>query len=275
LKAKVVLTSIALALAGLLAIVRPPALGGAVAAALEPTATAASPGSTSSGIGLTLPDLVTLPPSDVYLVQNATRSYRIVRFSNSIANVGEGPLEIAGKWRSVAAGYEVRQRLFTSAGELALEPLLSAIDYHPEHSHWHLEAFARYELWSTVGDSLFDVVRTSGKVSYCLMDTDRQPAAPTARRGYASCGPSLQGISPGWADTYRAHIPGQWIDIAGLPPGVYALRSVVNPNGELRESRYDNNVGIIFFRLTDDRLTLVDGSVGDNGRPTITGPLAP
>ncbi|MGA9532881.1 MAG: lysyl oxidase family protein [Anaerolineales bacterium] len=270
-----VATCALLMLVGLLAF-SPAAAGWIPAAALEPTATAvAESGSSSSEISLTLPDLVTLPPTDVYLVQNATRSFRIVRFSNSIANVGDGPLEIAGTWRSAALGYEVRQRLFTSVGELALEPLLSAIDYHPEHGHWHLESFARYELWSTVDGSLFDIVRTSGKVSYCLMDTDRQPVAPTAVRGYASCGPRLQGISAGWADTYRAHIPGQWIDIAGLPSGVYALRSVVNPNGELSESRYDNNVGIIFFRLTDDRLTSIDGPVGVKARPAGTGPLEP
>lgn len=263
-----------LALVGLLVFSRPAAAGARPAAALQPTPTAAAD-SGLDDIGLTLPDLVTLQPSDLYLVQNTNRSFRIVRFSNAIANVGEGPLEIAGQYRSAALGYEVRQQLFTSVGELALEPLLSAIDYHPEHGHWHLESFARYELWSTVRGSLFDVVRTSGKVSYCLMDTDRLPADPTAARGYASCGPARQGISPGWADTYRAHIPGQWIDIAGLPSGVYALRSVVNPKGELREGRYDNNVGLVFFRLKDDRLTIIDGPAEPIARPALTGPLAP
>lgn len=243
---------------------------------MAPTPTqSSSAGADDPVIGLALPDLTTLPPHDLRLVQNATRSYRIVRFSNSIANVGVGPLEISGAWRSAAEGYEVRQQLFTGAGEIALEPLLSAIDYHPAHGHWHLAAFARYELWSTVDGSLFDVVRTSGKVSYCLMDTDRQPDSPDAPRGYAYCGPARQGISPGWADTYQAHIPGQWIDVAGLPPGVYALRSVVNPYGELRESDYSNNVGIIYFRLTADQLVQMEGPAGSVVRPGDTGPIQP
>jgi hypothetical protein len=267
---------VSLCLAGLsvLFMLAPP--GGADAAAPNPAPTATPVSVPPDGVTVALPDLVTLPPFGLRLVQNSTRSWRIVRFSNSIANIGSGPLEIVGRRQSGALGYEVRQRIFSSIGEIALEPLISAIEYHPSHGHWHLEAFARYELWSTTGDrTLFDVVRTSGKVSYCLLDSERQPTAPDARRGYAYCGPSRQGISAGWIDTYRSQVPGQWVDLAGLPPGIYALRSIVNPHHELREASYDNNEAIVYFQLDDNELKQIDASPAPWDRPVDAGPLGP
>ncbi len=41
------------------------------------------------------PDLVTLPPSDIRIDYDPNTRRKLIRFSNSIVNLGEGPLEVA------------------------------------------------------------------------------------------------------------------------------------------------------------------------------------
>src|SRR6266404_5401443 len=40
------------------------------------------------------PDLQTLPPSDIGIEYDPTTGQKLLRFSNTIANLGEGPLEV-------------------------------------------------------------------------------------------------------------------------------------------------------------------------------------
>src|SRR5262245_33118342 len=40
------------------------------------------------------PDLQTLPPTDIGIEYNPVTGQKLLRFSNTIANVGEGPLEL-------------------------------------------------------------------------------------------------------------------------------------------------------------------------------------
>jgi hypothetical protein len=233
--------------------------GEAAGVIIPPTPQPESSLERAAEVEVTLPDLITLTPSDLRLVRGRADSWRVVRFSNSIANIGEGPLEVIGQAGPELETYQVRQRIFTSDDQVALEPLLTAIEYHPEHGHWHLQTFARYELWSTTADGgLKDLVEVSGKVSYCLMDVDRGRAGSAERRGYQSCGPTKQGISAGWIDTYRSHIPGQFVSLSDLPNGLYALRSVVDPEDHIRESNEDNNEATVFFYLTDWEVNVLE-----------------
>ena len=211
-------------------------------------------------VRVALPDLVTLPISDLRLIQDDAGNWRVLRFANAIANIGDGPLEVRGEPGPELQRYLVRQRIFTNSGRVALEPLLPFIEYHPGHGHWHLQDFARYELWSTNPDrTLRDVVDVSGKVSYCLMDTDKGEQGPDNPREYLACGPTLQGISAGWVDTYNAYLPGQFLTLSGLPNGIYAIRSVADPEDHIRESDQSNNADVVHFRLTDSSVMLVQG----------------
>ncbi|MFP3853075.1 MAG: lysyl oxidase family protein [Anaerolineales bacterium] len=226
---------------------------------VTPTASAQSVEFTDE-IEVALPDLVTMPLTELRLVQDDAGHWRVVRFANAIANIGAGPLEVTGEPGADLLRYQVRQRIYSTSGEVALEPLLSSIEYHPNHGHWHLQDFARYELWSTNSDrTLRDVVDVSGKVSYCLMDTDKGEQGPDNPREYLACGPTLKGISAGWIDTYGAYLPGQFLTLTGLPNGVYAIRSVVNPEGHIRELDQSNNAVVVFFRLTDSSVILLEG----------------
>ncbi len=68
----------------------------------------------------------------------------------------------------------------------------------------------------------------------------------------------MQGLSPNWIDVYEFTLPGQYVDITGLPNGVYALITTVDPDDLIRELRDHNNAGQVFFELRDYRIRIVD-----------------
>jgi hypothetical protein len=139
------------------------------------------------------------------------------------------------------------------------------------HNHFHFRHYALYELV----DPATGHVWRAAKRGFCMLDTDPNPAwlgEPARSHQFRSCGavgaPGNQGISAGWADTYRFFLGGQYFVLDGgdgqppVPPGEYIIRITVNPafvstGGEpcrnldtatglchqLPESNYANNVG--------------------------------
>ena len=114
--------------------------------------------------------------------------------------------------------------------------------YHPEHAHWHFEDFASYEL---LLPGTLEVVASATKVSFCVLDYD--PFAPGLLGHpidpyYGPCDEdSTEGISVGWSDTYASSLPGQAIDIRGVPDGEYCLAVTGDPSDILIESAESNN----------------------------------
>ena len=53
-----------------------------------------------------------------------------------------------------------------------------------------------------------------------------------------------QGITSGWGDWYYKQLPGQWIDITGVPEGDYIVRVTINKAGifDEGENRYPDVV---------------------------------
>ena len=45
------------------------------------------------------------------------------------------------------------------------------------------------------------------------------------------------GISPGWGDVYSWDTPDQYIEITGVPDGLYDVVSTANPDGGILEER--------------------------------------
>lgn len=132
--------------------------------------------------------------------------------------------------------------------------------FHLDHDHWHLGNFALCEVWSLDSDGELDeVVAVTDKVSYYLMDETRSDL-PNAypEPTYTLCDQTIQGISPGWIDTYEHNTPGQIVDITDLPDGVYALRSTVDPDDQLREMDNSNNAGTVYFKLGASDLQMLD-----------------
>jgi hypothetical protein len=204
-----------------------------------------------SGPQWLLPDLQTLLPTDLR-IHDPGGGRRTLRLSNTIWNGGRAPLEVTGVLDPSTRHTQVHQRVYVSGGA-TVDHLVGDFLWHPGHQHWHIEDFAIYQLWSVTprGDP-DQVVATSEKLSYCLIDTDRiDPDLPgyDAARDYRGCGRSRQGISLGWGDEYRSYLPGQSLDITGLADGIYVLISTVNPTRQLLEQDYGNNTAVRFLRL--------------------------
>lgn len=238
------------------------------------------PGSEASGPGDTgktrplLPDLRTLQPNGLRLVQDRDNSRAFLRFNNSIINIGPGPLELFGRdietvdhGADLPEGHEpgphqhisVYQRIFGTNGQVLIEPFVGEFIHHTQHSHWHLEEFSRYEVWKVrPGGFLYDLVSANAKVSYCV--TDLRPAGSSLgfetwpRAGYLSCSGTLQGLTQGWVDTYVSGLARQWVEVTGVQDGSYALRSVVDPNDRILEADETNNAAVTYFQLVDGQL---------------------
>ena len=149
------------------------------------------------------------------------------------------------------------------------------------HHHYHFRHYALYELI----DPKTGTIWKAAKKGFCMLDTDPNPdwldGVPPKNHEFRSCGgigiPGNQGISSGWADTYRFFLGGQYFVLDGgdgqpvVPPGDYIIRVTVNPgyipqNGEpcrfadpnhpgvchqLPESNYDNNVSEVTVTIPD------------------------
>lgn len=209
--------------------------------------------------GPLLPDLQTLPPTELSILVTRPEGKRLLRLTNSIANLGAGPLELQGISDPLGLKTLVIQRI--RRGEGAIETRQAGVFiYHPGHHHWHFENFVRYELWTLETDySLKTLVAVSEKVSYCLRDNSRAAGtSPSARMGYIVCDQELQGLSPGWVDTYTFDRPGQIVDITGLPNGWYALRSIVDPANQILELNEVNNAATQYIAIQDSQVRLLE-----------------
>ena len=174
---------------------------------------------------------------------------RIVRFTVMTPNIGSAAISLGDPNAHIAAGDGL-------------------YEFATCHRHYHFRHYATYELVGTNG-----FVWKAAKRGFCMLDTDPNPAYYGQAPGqptYRSCGavgiPGNQGISAGWADTYRFTLAGQYFVLDGgdgqpvVPPGNYRIRITVNPpfvakKGEacpnvdasgfchqLPESDYTNNV---------------------------------
>jgi hypothetical protein len=213
----------------------------------------------NASAGLYLPDLRTLPLFDLH-IRVLPGGQRSLRLANTIWNSGQGPLELTGEFNAVTNRTRVVQHIHTADGGWR-EVLVGEFVWHPTHDHWHFDEFTLYELWTLKADhSLDQVVASSDKLSYCVIDSDvvdRELPGFSPRRSYANCGQRQQGLSVGWGDTYKSFLDGQSLDLTGLPDGFYALTSRVNPNGVIRETDYTNNSTRAYLALLGDQLIVV------------------
>jgi hypothetical protein len=241
------------------------ALPSVVAGALL-AACIALPGTASAGPPALLPDLHTLLPSDLEMRSDdpfnpgATE----LRLSNTIANIGAGPLEIFPSSASDNCDGDgnpdndrtAYQRIFRDTSRDGIFERSQDIDatvrvagcmvFHPEHNHWHFMNFSKYVLRRESDGS---IAARSTKVSFCVVDGARffpkLPGSPD--RGHYPGGgqgctqTAVEGLSIGWADMYTSALPGQDIDITGLSTGRYCLTSTADPVNRLREANDSNN----------------------------------
>ena len=153
--------------------------------------------------------------------------HKIIRFTVTTPNIGAADIYIGDPNLHVAANDGL-------------------YEFSTCHNHYHFKNYTLYQLI----DPNSGFVWKSAKRGFCMLDTDpasmsvydqsilnnMQPPGPNY---YLSCGtvgiPGNQGISHGWADTYRFFLGGQYFVLDGgdnqppVPPGNYILRITVNP----------------------------------------------
>jgi hypothetical protein len=85
--------------------------------------------------------------------------------------------------------------------------------------------------------------------------------APTDHDGHGTY--MTNGISVGWADVYNWFLADQYIEISGVPDGVYILETVANPARTVHETTFDDNAARVTIRLHGDTVELVRSSSSD------------
>ena len=209
---------------------------------------------------LLYPNLKTLPPRDLRLDRadvdagEATVMHNVLRFSNTVWNSGPGRLEMRGLIDPETNSGPAVQRVYDDSGG-STDFAAGSFYYHPAHQHYHYDDWGRYELWTKAGyEAWLASGRTEGtptigaKTTSCMIDEEfirnvpNQPYPPQYETGGCfpdSQGRMLQGISPGWGDTYDYFRFEQWIDLGAtgaLADGQYVLRSVADPLNKVYES---------------------------------------
>jgi hypothetical protein len=196
-----------------------------------------------------------------------------LRFDQELANVGAGPLDLrfnrpAGITPVNGQKIPVRQRIYRSDGSHYDVPA-GYVFWHAIHHHYHFAAFAQSDLWAVDvhGNRTGSKPVASGlKVSFCIATTDIDPAW-WGRRGFgpdsypapACVAPQSRshgldhfklGMSAGWADVYNWFLPGQFIDVSGVPDGSYLLDTTVDPLHRLIVSSRSGSCGSVRVRLS-------------------------
>jgi Lysyl oxidase len=208
-----------------------------------------------------LPDLDQEVPTDLQLTR-AGKQWRL-GFRSAVRNVGDGPLIIDGRrpdpGQSTMAASQVIEN---SEGPLSEVSDAGSLRYvrSPDHQHWHLLRFDRYELRRPGGG---EALIRDRKTGFCLGDryevtsaTEELPAKAPEEVYTSRCGleqPGLlgirEGISVGWGDDYSANLEGQYLPLNRLRNGRYLLVHRVNGDRRIRESSYENNASSTLLRL--------------------------
>lgn len=249
-----------------------------------------------------LPDLVTLPPTDLriadppgHFVANAlalptngvaramgaeacsadeaSAGARLcLRFSNAVANLGEGPLDVAlslAAGATHAAGGRFVQRVALPDGGVREVPA-GAAEWHAIHAHWHNAGANAFAVHALDPDTRARgaLVAEGRKTGMCFADVgivepDFERLALPEHQGAQCFNPALDrewsmGLSTGWYDLYPWQLNDQFVDVAGLADGPYLLCSVADAGGFLLESDESNNEGCAAFRLADGAVETLD-----------------
>jgi Concanavalin A-like lectin/glucanases superfamily/Fibronectin type III domain len=243
------------------------------------------------------PDLRTLPPRDLRFDTTDvdpggnTVIHNVLRFSNTVWDAGLGPLELRGQIDPKTKTGAAIQRVYDDSGGFTDFSASNNFYWHAAHSHYHYDNWGAYELWTkTAFEAWLASGRTQGtpmvgsKTTSCVEEEEfirtlpnqPYPAVHTANGCFPnSQGLMLQGLSPGWGDTYDYYRPDQWIDLGPngkLADGQYVMRSVVDPLNKVYESPGKSDPGAESPEVNEaiTQFSIQSGKLVDSNPPTGT-----
>jgi hypothetical protein len=204
------------------------------------------------------PDMRALPAHDLSLRHDGRTNRDYLNFGATIWNAGTGPLVVEGFRDGAAPLMNAVQYIYRNGEPVRSETVGQfEFDTRRGHHHWHMEDIAQYDLLDKSGNR----VVLSSKQSFCLAPTDSidltQPGAdwrPDQAGLWSACAGAgaiwLREVLPaGWGDTYYQSVAGQSFNVTDLPNGHYKIRVTTDPNHNLIETDYDNNVGLVDITL--------------------------
>src|SRR4051794_23448848 len=163
-----------------------------------------------------LPDLDQQTPNQLLVARDGR--HWLLGFQSAVRNVGAGPLLIDGHRRDRETPFMVADQVIPRQGASPLvDRAVGRLRYvrSPDHQHWHLLHFERYEL-RRAGSG--HVLMGDRKTGFCLGDryqvlTHPVPAALPRPAYTGHCAlrqPGRlhvsEGISVGWGDNYIAYL---------------------------------------------------------------------
>lgn len=118
------------------------------------------------------------------------------------------------------------------------------------HGHYHLKDFNQFKLFDTSGEEVVN----GYKQAFCLTDVERIDSNARPDAQFTDCNTN-QGISAGWADVYKANLPGQYVVIDGLRDGDYTLEATTNSMDVVDEDSYSDNTTWTSLRIVGNNAT--------------------
>jgi hypothetical protein len=212
------------------------------------------------------PDIRTRKPTDLFIDPSGESGGKELRLSNTIWNAGDGPLELRPENDAKNDTTIAYQRIYShhqnGSPYVFRERQVGTFIFHPTHGHWHFEGFALYQILEVTPEGGVGAeLRRGEKVSFCIINTDNVPDSLEHSGwggNYNSCGQNvLYGLRVGWGDTYTWNLAGQFIPIAGLPDGIYWLRSTADFENRLRETNNNNNSKKVKIQITGNSVSVV------------------
>jgi len=234
-----------------------------------------------------LPENKFVPCYPEETVQAPDHPIKCLRFNQTIANRGEGKLELRFGLSGIITPWDsdniIDQRIYSSDGSYTDSRLNENYMFHTVHAHLHYKGFGASYLyhWSpTTGRG--SLATTGHKVGFCVIDVRLQEDywgqpgnGPRGRSFPNACfvpndidlsAPEawvVQGVDVGWADVYGWNLADQYVNITGVPDGLYELVQIANPTNSVIETTRDDNCSHTIIRLNGDTVTTPYGP-GEN-----------
>lgn len=229
-----------------------------------------------------LPDLAPLPMYDLRLKRLKGRT--ILKFASSFWNQGKRHFELTSdlktkssiniheetdhqplddedkahpdKSANTAETYQEVSQLIAKKDGAYRNKIVGSFQWHIPHVHYHYSDFADYIfsfIRPTTNAQVKNIPKTvRQKITFCIRDNEPLSLALSGtpkKAVFPTCNDRKQGISVGWIDIYKSTLPDQYIDVHDMPPGIYALSFLVDPNQHFIEERKDNNLSTVFIDL--------------------------